>query len=302
MKAKMVREGFGWNPPKWVALPIIQAWFEIQGLDMEQRGQWITDVLLGCIKGEREEGSFADRLLQDWADRSRAGRKAASARWARGKENAPAMRPHSACKATAMRPQCGGNAKTGQDKTGQDRTTTGQEERSSTTTVVEKTSPYATTDRKTDARGNPSGFEHGDSTQPPTQATATAPTPTPPRQPGKPRHPTPTPKPTPAATPTETAPAEVSRGTRRVLEKFAADPYGYRDSVPAHLLPNVAVVFCDECDETRALTAFQRKLQKMGAARFREVLYRFMDDCLHSDPTNRGAALMKRLEMLGSLS
>ena len=157
------------------------------------------------------------------------------------------------------------------------------------------------TDRQSDAHGNPSGFEHGNPTPPPAPATATAPTPTPTRQPGKPRQPTPTPKPTPAATPTETAPAEVSRGTRRVLEMFAADPYGYRDNVPASLLPNVAVIFCDECDEARALTAFQRKLQKVGAARFRETFWEFMDTCLTSDPTNRGAALMKRLEVLGSL-
>lgn len=90
--------------------------------------------------------------------------------------------------------------------------------------------------------------------------------------------------------------------TRRALERFAADPYaGDYPDLPDEALPNGAVVFCEETDPDRALQTYVRQLRRIGADGFREVLRQFMDDCMTSEPVNRGAALVARLNALGGL-
>ena len=96
MSVKIIREAPGWKPPAWVAIVPAQVFFKATDMTPEACKAWVLDTMRGCMTGEREAGSDADRLLMEAAERmakrSNAGRTAAEARW-RGDANA--MRTHS---------------------------------------------------------------------------------------------------------------------------------------------------------------------------------------------------------------
>ncbi len=259
---KIVREAEGWNPPAWIAVPLSRAYFKAERMPPEECKAWVMETLRGCMTGEREEGSDADRLLRDaaarMAKRSNAGKVAADARWRQGQgceRNANALRTDSERNANGMR----NDAITRHDTTN--------------TTIHNRHDTTDTTDRPTARERAGTGFEGGEETGPlaATIAKAIAPA---------------------------TAP-EPSKGTAHTLANFQKDPVGYLPNVPAALLPNCAALYCQEGASEMALNGYTRQMRRIGTAAFRDTLDKFVragEAGEHAGLEKPGAALMAALK------
>lgn len=109
--SETIREAEDWRPPQWVAIQPNKVYFKALDMPPEDCKRWLLDTMRGCMTGEREAGSDADRLLknceENFAKKSHAGRTAARARWGGdgSERNANALPPQSDRNAHAMRTQ-----------------------------------------------------------------------------------------------------------------------------------------------------------------------------------------------------
>lgn len=66
MKEKTIREPDGWKPPQWLPFNPTKTYFKLAGLPAEELRRHVLGFLQSCMTGEREAGSDADALLQEY--------------------------------------------------------------------------------------------------------------------------------------------------------------------------------------------------------------------------------------------
>lgn len=261
---KIVREPEGWNPPPWVAIRPTLAYFKAERMSPEECKAWVLDTLRGCMTGEREEGSDADRLLREaeasMAKRSNAGKVAADARWKQGQgceRNANALRTECERNANGMR----NDAITRHDTT-------------DTTKPTEQNRQTDTTDRPTARTRAGTGFGGGEDG--PLAATVAK------------------------ALATATAP-EPSKGVQTSLEHFMQDPAGSVYNLPQHLMPTAMAAYCRDANDGVAQRGYEKEIRRAGAEAVRKAFAAFIRDTEAGklDGARKlGALLMKTLQHL----
>lgn len=68
----MKREPKGWKAPRYIfKLPIAETYFKAEGMSGDDWRAHTLETLKACMTGEREEGSVADAIIEDWQQRQR---------------------------------------------------------------------------------------------------------------------------------------------------------------------------------------------------------------------------------------